>query len=206
MTDKDSVSTLESIKALAKKLQEQLKNPPQDRMTGGGTYDYITDDMQTMSIAPLTAPQISTITVTGGGSGGGAGSYHNYPGTVSTTTTGTGYIASPITTTMPGIGHTMPGGAGTYYTSGPNGPTWTGTTTSNQASVRITGKNPTLITDKSEINIDELADLVSILKERLLILIPNFEKQEKYQALKKAYDHYKMIEGLIQEEKIDVTK
>ena len=59
---------------------------------------------------------------------------------------------------------------------------------------------------KSEINIDELADLISILKERLLILIPNFEKQEKYQALKKAYDHYKMIEALIQEEKIDVPK
>ena len=180
MTDNSTISTMESIKALAKKLQEQLKSPPQDRMTGGGTNDYIADDMQTMSIAPLTAPQISTITLTNGGS---AGTYYNYPGTVSTTTTGTGYIASPITTTMPGIGHTMPGGAGTYLSSGPSGPTWTGNTMSNQANVRITGKNPTVITDKSEINIDELADLVSILKERLLILIPNFEKQAQLMGL-----------------------
>ena len=41
------------------------------------------------------------------------------------------------------------------------------------------------------------------MKERLLILVPNFEKHEKYAALKKAYNHYKMIEALIQEENKD---
>ena len=157
------------------------------------------------TIAPLTSSQISTITVGGGGSGGAYGSSSGNMWTTTTSSPGSTYISSPITTTMPGIGHTMPGGAGTYYTSGPGGPSWTGTTMPN-ANVRITGKNPKIQTDKSEIDLDETAELIKILKERLLILIPNFEKHEKYQALKKAYDHYKMIEALIQEEKIDVPK
>jgi hypothetical protein len=196
MTNKDTVSTMESIKALAEKLQEQLNIRPQDHMLGGNTDDYIVDDMQTTSITPLTTSHISTI-----GGGGGSGGTYNIGGNMWTTITSPGstYVSSPITTTMPG-------GAGTYYSSGPGGPSWTGTTTSNQANVRITGKNPKIQTDKNEIDLDETAELIKILKERLLILIPNFEKHEKYQALKKAYDHYKMIEALIQEEKIDVTK
>ena len=182
-------------------------NLKSDCMSGGGgneSFALDTNDLVGITpsmIPPLTSSQISTITI-GGGGGGSSGNMW----TTTTSSPGSTYVSSPITTTMPGIGHTMPGGAGTYYTSGPTGPIWTGTTTSNQANLKITGKNPTLSTEKSEINIDELADLISILKERLLILIPNFEKQEKYQALKKAYDHYKMIEALIQEEKIDVPK
>ena len=190
----------ERIKSL-KEMCDKLKEIPSVEEKLKDSIDTFTFD--TSMIQPLTASQISTITISGGGGGGGSmasgGGTTYYTG-------GTGYNPSPITTTMPGIGHTMPGGAGTYYTSGPGGPTWTGTTTSTPANLKITGKNPTLSTEKSEINIDELADLISILKERLLILIPNFEKQEKYQALKKAYDHYKMIEALIQEEKIDVPK
>jgi hypothetical protein len=165
----------------------------------------INDDslIDTSMIAPLTSSQISTITLGGGGAGGG-GSMWTSTGPGSTyISPGIGYTNSPVTTTMP---NTTLGSAGTYYTSGPTGPVWTGTTMGNQANVRITGKNPTIITDKSEINIDEVAELIKVLKERLLILVPNFEKHEKYQALKKAYDHYKMIEGLIQEEKIDVPK
>jgi hypothetical protein len=51
-------------------------------------------------------------------------------------------------------------------------------------------------TKKNEINLDELANVVETLKERLLILTPNFEKMEKYPSLKEAYDHYKLIEAL----------
>ena len=39
------------------------------------------------------------------------------------------------------------------------------------------------------------------LRERLLIIIPNFEKHEKYEALKKAYDHYKLIESMLGEDR-----
>jgi hypothetical protein len=120
----------------------------------------------------------------GGGGGGGSGVY---------TTT----APNTSTITIPAQGG---GGAGSYYTSGTTGPMWTTTTTQN-ANVKITGNNPTITTDKNSINLDEVADLVKILKERLLVIIPDFEKHEKYAALKKAYDHYKLIEAMVQEEK-----
>jgi hypothetical protein len=201
MTDDELDKRIAALSAICDNLK-------QDGMSGGGgneSFALDTNDLISITpsmIPPLTSSQISTITIGGGGGGSSSGNMW----TTTTSSPGSTYVSSPITTTMPGIGHTMPGGAGTYFASGPGGPSWTGTTTSNQANLKITGKNPTLSTEKSEINIDELADLISILKERLLILIPNFEKQEKYQALKKAYDHYKMIEALIQEEKIDVPK
>ena len=120
-----------------------------------------------------------TIVTMGGGGGGFSGS-----GITTITTSGTGGGAV---------------GAGSYYTTGTSGtPQWT---TTQNANVRITGNNPTITTDKNSINLDEVADLVKILKERLLVIIPDFEKHEKYAALKKAYDHYKLIEAMIQEEK-----
>jgi len=124
------------------------------------------------------------VTMVGGGGGGASG-------TITTNNTGTAYIPS-----------TVVGGAGTYYSSGvgSSGPMWTTNTTQN-ANVKITGNNPTIHTDKNSINLDEVADLVKILKERLLVIIPDFEKHEKYAALKKAYDHYKLIEAMAQEEK-----
>ena len=126
------------------------------------------------------------VTMVGGGGGGTSGVY--------TTTT------APNTSTITVPTHPI-GGAGTYYTSGTgtSGPMWTNTT--QNANVRITGNNPTITTDKNSINLDEVADLVKILKERLLVIIPDFEKHEKYAALKKAYDHYKLIEAMVQEEK-----
>jgi len=127
------------------------------------------------------------VTMVGGGGGGGiAGSGVT---TITTNNTGTAFNQSAVV-----------GGAGTYLSSGTTGPMWTTTTTQN-ANVRITGNNPTIHTDKNSINLDEVADLVKILKERLLVIIPDFEKHEKYAALKKAYDHYKLIEAMVQEEK-----
>jgi hypothetical protein len=124
------------------------------------------------------------VTMIGSGGGGGSGVY---------TTT----APNTSTITVPAQGG---GGVGTYLSSGTSGPMWTTTTTQN-ANVRITGNNPTITTDKNSINLDEVADLVKILKERLLVIIPDFEKHEKYAALKKAYDHYKLIEAMVQEEK-----
>ena len=126
------------------------------------------------------------VTMVGGGGGGGiAGS-----GVTTITTNNTS------TFTVPAQGG---GGVGTYLSSGTtSSPMWVGTT--QNANVKITGNNPTIHTDKNSINLDEVADLVKILKERLLVIIPDFEKHEKYAALKKAYDHYKLIEAMVQEE------
>ena len=69
-----------------------------------------------------------------------------------------------------------------------------------QSTVHISGIHPRITTDKSIIDLDELSELIKVLKERFLIITPNFEKMEKYQALKKAYDHYKLIESMLGEE------
>lgn len=71
----------------------------------------------------------------------------------------------------------------------------------NNATISITGPNPTISTDKNEINLDEVAETMKIVRERLLIIVPEFEKHEKYEALKKAYDHYKLIEAMIRNNK-----
>jgi len=127
-----------------------------------------------------------TIVTMGGGGGGGS--------RIFTTTT-----TAPNTSTITVPTHPI-GGAGTYLSSGTtSSPMWVGTT--QNANIKVTGNNPTIHTDKNSINLDEVADLVKILKERLLVIIPDFEKHEKYAALKKAYDHYKLIEAMVQEEK-----
>ena len=131
------------------------------------------------------------VTMVGGGGGGGAS------GITPITTTGTGTAYIPSTITVPAQGG---GGIGTYLSSGTtSSPMWTNVT--QNANIKVTGNNPTIHTDKNSINLDELADLTKILKERLLVIIPDFEKHEKYAALKKAYDHYKLIEAMVQEEK-----
>ena len=133
------------------------------------------------------------VTMVGGGGGGGIAS--SGISTITTNNTGSTYI--PLTITIPAQGG---GGVGTYLSSGTSStPMWVNTT--QNATIKVTGNNPTIITDKNSINLDELAELTKILKERLLVIIPDFEKHEKYAALKKAYDHYKLIEAMVQEEK-----
>ena len=63
--------------------------------------------------------------------------------------------------------------------------------------IHISGPNPVLTTDKGKIDLNELAEMMKIMRERLLILVPDFEKHKKYEALKKAYDHYKLIEAMV---------
>lgn len=49
----------------------------------------------------------------------------------------------------------------------------------------------------SVVDIDELAELIKVLKERLLVITPNFEMHEKYPMLKELYDEYKAMEKLL---------
>lgn len=51
-----------------------------------------------------------------------------------------------------------------------------------------------------------LSKLIENIEDRLAILQPNLEKMEKFAALKKAYEHYKLMEKLCQEEPIDEKK
>jgi hypothetical protein len=57
------------------------------------------------------------------------------------------------------------------------------------------------ITAKSDIKIGDVSikDLLETIMERLAILQPDPAKLEKYEALRKAYDHYKLMEKLLHE-------
>lgn len=74
-----------------------------------------------------------------------------------------------------------------------NGMSWT---TSGNTQFGHSGKY-TISTPNNIIDIDELAELVKVLKERLLVIVPNFEMHEKYPMLKEMYDEYKAMEQLL---------
>lgn len=57
--------------------------------------------------------------------------------------------------------------------------------------VNINGPDADLIIDGCSIK-----DTLTKINQRLLILQPKAEDLEKYQALKNAYEHYKMLEAL----------
>lgn len=97
----------------------------------------------------------------------------------------------------------IPGSSVMMAGSSGSSPMWstytTGPSLSIQPSISIGGDNgKTYIKTKHhEIDIDELGDLMKTLKERLLVLTPNFEKHEKYPMLKQMYDEYKAMERLL---------
>jgi hypothetical protein len=47
-----------------------------------------------------------------------------------------------------------------------------------------------------KINGKDLAEFMETMSKRLAILVPDPEKLEHFEALKKAYDHYKLLEAL----------
>lgn len=86
------------------------------------------------------------------------------------------------------------------------------TVTSNQVAVNAinTGGatityNDTRATVKGDVVVDgrSIKELLETIAERMLILTPDPEKLEKYEALKRAYDHYKLMERLCNEDQKD---
>jgi hypothetical protein len=65
------------------------------------------------------------------------------------------------------------------------------------SSINFGSNKSVLRTSKNEIDLDELADLLKVLKKRLLIIAPDFEKHEKYPMLKELYEEYKAMERLL---------
>lgn len=82
-----------------------------------------------------------------------------------------------------------------YYTttSGING--------SSYSNVNITN-NGIDMANGTDLKIDgkSLKNFMDKMEERLAILVPDPKKLEKFEALKKAYEHYKLMEKLCQEE------
>ena len=100
-----------------------------------------------------------------------------------------------------------PGTLGMSYTIPTGG--WT-TTSANSATYTINGSPYYNNVSSTGIQLDKTADIkigekslvdtLTKIEDRLAILTPDLKKLEKFEALKKAYEHYKLMEKLCQED------
>jgi hypothetical protein len=126
----------------------------------------------------------------------------SYSGGVDTITmNGSMYSSGTITlptTTITNGGYTIgsTGSSGQFYTTGTNGHNW-----NNPPTVNITGTGIDMAAG-TDISIDgkSLKTFMNKMEERLAILVPDPKKLEQFEALKKAYEHYKLMESLCQEQ------
>lgn len=89
-----------------------------------------------------------------------------------------------------GVNHNIGSAIGVVNTWGPSISTTFNADTTEYSKTTIKTANNT-------IDLDELADLMTTLKKRLLILTPAFEKHEKYPMLKELYNEYRAMEALL---------
>ena len=106
---------------------------------------------------------------------------------------------SSNTITLPSSSYTIgpTGSSGQFYTStGTGGHNW-----NNPPTVNITGTGIDMAAG-TDIKVDgkSLKEFMSKMEERLVILVPDPKKLEQFAALKKAYEHYKLMESLCQEQ------
>jgi len=109
---------------------------------------------------------------------------------------GSNTITLPSTTIANG-GYTIGSTGSTMYTTGTGHYNWN-TTTPPSVNISSDGIDMAAGTD---IKVDgkSLKEFMSKMEERLAILIPDPKKLEQFAALKKAYEHYKLMEQLCQE-------
>ena len=127
----------------------------------------------------------------------------SYSGGVDTITIDTSTMYSSNTITLPSSSYTISGAAGSsgqFYTSTGTGHyNWNNVTTAT-SSVNITGAGIDMAAG-TDITVDgkSLKEFMNKMEERLAILVPDPKKLEQFAALKKAYEHYKLMEQLCQE-------
>jgi len=105
------------------------------------------------------------------------------------------YTMSPLASPAYGnISISTVGSSGSFLTnSGSNGTSWsTGSTPGIQV------KGDAEFEGKVKINGQDIAEFMETISNRLAILVPDPEKLEHFEALQKAYNHYKMLEKLCQ--------
>jgi hypothetical protein len=114
---------------------------------------------------------------------------------------------------------TIAGGGGTYSLAGAVGAgntytmPWTGAGSNNwsvtQSPVMTVsaGTSPSLqvsgdadIKGNLTVNGSNISEILEKIQERLAILVPDPKRLEKYEALKQAYDNYKLLEALCVDE------
>ena len=120
---------------------------------------------------------------------------YSYSGGVDTITIDTSNMYSSNTITLPSSSYTT-GSNGQFYTTGTGG--YTISNTSPTVNISNTGIDMAAGTD---ITVDgkSLKEFMNKMEQRLAILVPDPKKLEQFAALKKAYEHYKLMEKLCQE-------
>lgn len=83
------------------------------------------------------------------------------------------------------------GSANSYISCGGGGGGLT-MNASNYSDIKIEASN-------ISVNGTKLSDILDSINSRLNILVPNPNKLEKYEALKEAYEHYKLMEAMLDE-------
>jgi hypothetical protein len=148
-----------------------------------GTTDTITlsgsSVYNSQTAASSASVCIPCYTYSGGGIGGLC--YHNI---------------NTINTNMPGI--TVGGICNTTWNTGTAG--YTINTPPSTVSISTGGIEMAEGTDIT-VGGRSLSAFMKTMEERLAILVPDPAKMEKFAALKKAYEHYKLMEKLCQEDK-----
>jgi hypothetical protein len=124
----------------------------------------------------------------------------SYSSGIDTITLDSSTMYSSNTITLPSSSYTISGAVGNsgqFYTStGTSGNNW-----NNPPTVNITGTGIDMAAG-TDISIDgkSLKNFMTKMEERLAILVPDPAKLEQFEALKKAYEHYKLMESLCQEQ------
>lgn len=94
------------------------------------------------------------------------------------------------------------GSAGSYLFNNGSSSSWATITGSNkQPSLQVKGDAE--FEGKVMINGRNISEFLETISKRLSILVPDPEKLEHFEALKKAYEHYKTLEALCQVPKKD---
>ena len=91
------------------------------------------------------------------------------------------------------------GGTGAYYTTNGtsyNQPWQNLTMTNNIQPSSLNIKGDAEFEGKVKVNGQDLGEFMETISKRLAILVPDPDKLEHFEALKKAYEHYKMLEKL----------
>jgi len=114
----------------------------------------------------------------------------------------TSSILGPYPSLNVGVGAVGSNGSYTIGSSG-NNAIWTTNSTQSWPTITNNGSSGTLkvqgdaeFEGKVMINGRNISEFLETISKRLAILVPDPEKLEHFEALKKAYDHYKLLEAL----------